>query len=131
MRRGLPLSDSDRDGLDDIWEQRSFGSLDQGPAQDFDGDGWSNLVEQLRGTDPTRNENQTQLTLSSWSSDVLRLSWNSSPTQVWQVRESAAITGPFTGLNPPQIQGGFPETELMIPGNLSKGTHFFELRPAP
>lgn len=128
---GLPILDSDRDGLDDAWEQRSFDSLNQGPAQDFDGDGWSNLVEQLRGTDPTRNQNQPLLTLSSWSSDVLRLSWNSSPNQVWQVRESAAITGPFTGLNPLQIQGGFPETELMVPGNLSKGTHFFELRPAP
>ena len=37
--------DSDRDGLPDWWEIKYFGNLSQGPYDDYDGDGLSNLEE--------------------------------------------------------------------------------------
>ncbi len=46
-------SDTDNDGLPDAWEIQHFGNLDQGPNDDFDGDGLSNLREFQDGTDPT------------------------------------------------------------------------------
>ncbi len=47
-------ADSDADGLDDNWELTYFGTLTHAGAEDFDGDGFSNRQEFLRGTDPTR-----------------------------------------------------------------------------
>ncbi len=45
-------SDTDADGLPDAWELHWFGSLAQGPADDPDGDGRSNLQEYQAGTPP-------------------------------------------------------------------------------
>jgi hypothetical protein len=46
-------SDSDHDGLPDEWEMAYFGSLEQGPHDDYDGDGCDNIREWQYGTDPT------------------------------------------------------------------------------
>lgn len=48
------LADSDADGLPDIWEIAHFGDLSASATGDPDNDGWTNLVEFRRGSDPTR-----------------------------------------------------------------------------
>lgn len=51
-----PLSnpdDIDADGLDDATEIALFGDLNQGPLDDFDGDGFANKGELQVGTDPS------------------------------------------------------------------------------
>jgi len=45
--------DTDADGLQDEWEMWYFGNLSQGPDDDYDGDGWTNVEEYFAGTDPT------------------------------------------------------------------------------
>jgi hypothetical protein len=45
--------DTDGDGLNDAMEVALFGNLSQGPLDDFDGDGISNLAEINAGTDAT------------------------------------------------------------------------------
>lgn len=45
--------DSDQDSLPDNWEQSYFGNLNQGPDDDYDGDGYSNIEEFNANTDPT------------------------------------------------------------------------------
>jgi hypothetical protein len=47
------ITDDDEDGLPDSWEQNRFGNLDQGPGDDFDGDGYSNLEEYQADSNPT------------------------------------------------------------------------------
>lgn len=47
-----PLVDSDGDGLPDDWELAHFNGLGQGPDDDPDHDGATNLQEYLAGTDP-------------------------------------------------------------------------------
>ncbi len=49
--------DEDGDGLPDGWEIRYFGSLAQGPDDDFDADGFANLEELLAGSNPARTRN--------------------------------------------------------------------------
>ncbi len=49
-----PMIDIDEDGLDDDWEKLHFGNLTQGPNDDFDNDGFSNLLEFENETDPTK-----------------------------------------------------------------------------
>jgi hypothetical protein len=46
-------TDADSDGLPDEWELYYFGSLDQGPDDDYDGDGCDNYTEWEFGADPT------------------------------------------------------------------------------
>ncbi|MBX3743906.1 MAG: VCBS repeat-containing protein [Verrucomicrobiae bacterium] len=45
-------NDRDRDGLDDAWERRFFGSLAADPEADDDGDGFTNRQEHDAGTHP-------------------------------------------------------------------------------
>jgi hypothetical protein len=49
---GLGLLDTNHNGMDDRWEMQFLGNLDQSADADFDGDGISNRLEYLRGTDP-------------------------------------------------------------------------------
>jgi Tol biopolymer transport system component len=48
-----PIVDSDGDGMDDQWEMNCFGTLARDGTGDFDGDGASDLMEFMAGTDPT------------------------------------------------------------------------------
>ncbi len=45
--------DSDADGLSDGWEQYHFGNLSEGFSDSGEGDGLTNGVEQLIGSNPT------------------------------------------------------------------------------
>src|ERR1035437_1867564 len=46
-------ADTDGDGLPDAWELQYFGNLNQGPNDDPDRDGFSNLAEYQNGSNPT------------------------------------------------------------------------------
>lgn len=45
--------DEDNDGLPDYWEINYFGDLSEGPEDNYDNDGYSNLDEYDRRTNPT------------------------------------------------------------------------------
>jgi hypothetical protein len=45
-------ADSDGNGLPDAWELQHFGSTGVDPSGDADGDGTTNMMEYLAGTDP-------------------------------------------------------------------------------
>ncbi len=49
-----PARDSDADGLADEWEKHYFGDLSQTRQDDPDGDGFPNVIEWYRLTDPTK-----------------------------------------------------------------------------
>ncbi len=47
-----PEADTDGDGLPDSWETEQFGSLNATASADPDGDGTTNMMEYLAGTNP-------------------------------------------------------------------------------
>jgi hypothetical protein len=47
-------NDVDGDGLPDLWEQHFFGTLSNGPTDDPDGDGVTNLQEYVVGRNPIK-----------------------------------------------------------------------------
>jgi subtilisin-like proprotein convertase family protein len=103
---GVPIVDSDADGLDDNWEMAHFGSLAQGPKDDPDHDGYSNMREQIMGTDPMVNNNIPFLAdYSTWSPTVGRLSWPSSAAFTYQVRVGTNVASLATVATVP---GQFP-----------------------
>jgi hypothetical protein len=50
------ILDSDSDGLPDWWEMWYFVSLDESGADDYDGDGWTNLQEYANDLDPSEED---------------------------------------------------------------------------
>ncbi|MCJ2562665.1 MAG: hypothetical protein LN417_01070 [Candidatus Thermoplasmatota archaeon] len=45
-------ADADLDGMTDSWEITHFGTLEEGPQDDYDSDGWDNIAEFAAGTSP-------------------------------------------------------------------------------
>lgn len=110
---GVPISDSDHDGLDDSWELTHFGNLSQTAAGDPDGDGLSNAVEQVLKTDPASADQPFQLELAPWNSQIARISWPGVEGASYRVLGSATPEGPYSPLE--TVAGRFPVTEWFTP----------------
>ncbi len=106
---GVEITDVDHDGLDDNWEIAHFGNLSQGPQDDPDKDGYSNMREQIIGTDPNVNDNVPfSFDFSPWNQSLARLSWPGSASfnyEVWGGTNAVSL-GLMTNL-----PGRFPEIE--------------------
>lgn len=87
----LVIDDSDEDGLPDSWEMTHFKNLGQDPADDFDGDGTSNLAELRLGLDPTSASSVFQATLAGHT-----LTWPSAQGIVFTVKRSLTLDGGWT-----------------------------------
>lgn len=125
---GVSIRDSDRDGLDDDWELRHFGHLQTGPKDDSDEDGYSNIREQLMGTDPRAAEGPLTVDISRLNRTVARLSWAGQNNRAFQLWSSPTSVGPFSLAT--NIFGRFPVTEwLVAPDRISN--QFFQLRTLP
>jgi subtilisin family serine protease/subtilisin-like proprotein convertase family protein len=125
---GVPLLlDTDNDALPDDWELANFLSLQYGPADDPDQDGYSNIREFVMGTNPGLNESPTALAISSWNSEIVRLNWNSRAGTEYQVLSSDDVTQPFTVLT--NLPGEFPRTPFYI--EAPSPHHFFKVREVP
>jgi subtilisin family serine protease/subtilisin-like proprotein convertase family protein len=122
---GVPIADTDLDGLDDTWEMARFNSLAYGPRDDPDGDGYCNAREQLMGTDPAAAEVPFELDLSPWNDRLARLSWPSATNRQYQVLVGTNLGAPLTVLT--NLPGHFPENEWFNPyTNLA--SQFFRVR---
>jgi subtilisin-like proprotein convertase family protein len=111
--RGVPITDLDRDGLSDPWEQQYFGSLTHGPLDDPDGDGFNNSREQVMGGNPNSTDRPFQLDLSVWDERLVRLSWPGLTNAAYQVRAALNPIAPLTNVT--NVPGSFPETEWFVP----------------
>ncbi|MFO1497391.1 MAG: S8 family serine peptidase [Verrucomicrobiota bacterium] len=111
--RGVAITDTDHDGLDDAWETTHFGALGFGPGDDPDHDGYSNAREQLMGTDPIQPSPALELDLSVWDDRLARLSWPSDTNTVYRVQIGSESPKPMSLLT--NVPGRFPETEWFVP----------------
>ncbi len=123
---GLPIRDTDADGLDDDWELARLGSLNFGPRDDPDGDGFSNVHEQAIGSHPNQVNSPFPFALdaSPWSAQLLRVSWPAATGRAYELRSglgAAAAPAPLTN-----AVGRFPDGEVFVPYN--GGSQFFHLR---
>ena len=124
--KGVPIRDTDHDGLDDDWELAKFGTLAYGPLDDPDGDGLSNAREQAIGSHPNQMGSPFPFALdaSVWNGQLLRLSWPAAAGRAFDLRTSTTAEGlPSTLTN---VAGRFPDGEVFVP--YSGGPKFFHLR---
>lgn len=124
---GVAIVDRDGDGLDDTWELRNFGHLRFGPRDDPDGDGWSNAVEQLMGTDPTVNDRPLQTDLSRQLPDRLQLSWPALDNALYSVESAPSLGGPWFPFK--AVPGVYPESLLFL--GTSGPSRWFRVRSVP
>ena len=92
--RGVDLTDSDNDGLDDHWELAWFDSLDSGPRDNPDGDLWSNAQEQWLGTDPTRAPDLV-VGFGELKDGMGLVFWDAVPGVAYELNTGASADGPF------------------------------------
>jgi len=121
---GTEITDTDHDGLDDAWEMAHFGSLAWGPKDDPDGDGYSNTMEQLMGTDPTTANAPFRIGVTAYDSTQTRFSWPSVATERYEVLSGSNLSALTVITNLP---GKFPETDW-ISEHANTGALFFRVR---
>ena len=110
--QGVPIIDTDHDGLDDNWEMAHFGTLAFGPKDDPDHDGYNNAFEQVLHSNPLAPDVPFNVNLSLWNSSLARLSWPGSTNftyQVWGGTNASSLTL-ITN-----VLGTFPETLAFVP----------------
>lgn len=126
--RGMPIVDTDRDGLDDNWEAAKLGSLAFGPKDDPDGDGFSNAREQAIGSHPNDLNSPFPFALdaSVWNPSLrlLRVSWPAAAGRAYELRMNTNSAGAFSPLT--NVSGRFPDGEVFVP--YGGGPQFFQLR---
>jgi hypothetical protein len=119
---GVPIVDTDHDGLDDNWEMAHFGTLVYGPQDDPDHDGYNNMREQLMGTDPLTPP-PFLTDFSRWNSTLARVSWTAAPGTSYSVLAGSNVTNLTPVANLP---GTFRESEWFVP--YTNTLQFFNVR---
>jgi subtilisin family serine protease/subtilisin-like proprotein convertase family protein len=126
--QGVPITDSDKDGLDDTWEMAKLGSLQFGPADDPDHDGLSNAREQILGSDPMRDERVLKMNVAEWYPGYVRFSWPSADINDYDLVQSDDPSKPFSALG--TLHGRLPRTSIVLPENAT-GHQFFRVTAKP
>lgn len=111
--RGVPITDTDRDGLDDSWELTHFEHLAARAAEDADDDGESNLAEYLQGTSPVAPPAPFVASVMPWSPDFMRISWPANLNRRYEVLGATNVASPLTVLT--NLPGRFDYGEWFVP----------------
>lgn len=111
--QGVRITDIDADGLDDGWELANFGDLLQKPADDPDGDGYSNLREYLMGTHPLVNGTIFATEYLDLRDGRLRVTWPSKVGTTYTVETADTPAGPWKDLF--IVPGTLPESGVLVP----------------
>jgi len=122
---GIPITDTDRDGLDDAWERSAFGDLSRGPRDDPDNDGYSNAREQLQRMNPNSANQPLRLEWTEFEPGYWRFAWPSQDGIPSAFRTSTGIDQPMS--QRASIPGEFPASEFVIPAPADPQL-FFEIR---
>ena len=122
--RGIPITDTDSDALDDDWERAHFTSLARGPMDDPDRDGYINSREQIQSTNPSVNESPLKVDLSKWDDSLIRLNWTATLDKQYEVMGAANLTDNFQVLA--TVPGGFPRAAWF--GLADRSFRFFTVR---
>jgi len=117
--------DANFDGLPDDWQARYWGS---DPAkwpsanEDSDGDGVSNLMEFLAGTDPT-NPNSVLRTRIADNGQGWRVHWDTQPGLVYHLQTSSDLVS-WTNVGVTRFAAGTNDSVLIAPPS---GRSFFRI----
>ncbi len=101
---GIPITDTDRDGLDDDWERREIGSLAASGADDPDRDGWSHAAEAWLGQSPLISDRPLFASIARADNARFRITWPSRSNRRYRLERAVDPAGPWSSLG----EAGFP-----------------------
>lgn len=124
-----PEEDADSNGFPDAWEIEHFGSIGALPTDDTDGDGTTNLMEYLAGTDPQLPGSTFRPTSEATGSDLVlkfptvsgrtyRIWGSPNLKSGWTLRDTFAGDGSLMEVSYATAQtpaGYFLKIEILIP----------------
>lgn len=126
----LVIDDSDEDGLPDSWETQYLGNLASGPDADPDGDGQSNAVEYLAGTNPANGASRFAVTLQTLNASQLTLGWPSVPGRSYQIETNETLAGSWSLLEAvPAAPAPATQTSRTVTKNGSNRFYRVALQP--
>jgi len=90
------ITDSDGDGMDDAWELQYFLTLTRDGTGDFDGDGVTDLLEFLGGTDPTdpRSVFRGAIIFAGTPAQGATVAWPATPGKSYRVQFKNDLSDP-------------------------------------
>ena len=95
----MPEVDADGDGIPDDWERQFFGSLGVANASsDWDGDGMSDVLEFVAGTNPKDSLSCLRMyaPLIGFHGGGFVITWTSASNKLYDLLKSTNLTGGFT-----------------------------------
>ncbi len=112
--------DRNGNGMCDVWETRyAVGNLD--PAGDADGNGMSNRLESIAGTNPFLAQSQFRISSVSMDSGVV-VRITAEPGKSYQLFSAAALTGPWSAVGSAMLATG---AEVIFPPQSVGGSRSF------
>jgi len=126
-----PQTDTDADGLPDLWELRYFGSLNApggGPADDPDQDGSDNGHEYQAGTDPLDPASVLILTAVQITGTDVRLRFKTVAGRSYSVERATDPTSHRWTTVVGNVPGTGGTVEAIHPHGFAQGVGFYRLR---
>jgi len=119
-----PEQDDNSNNLPDVWEVENFGSVGVNPSDDSDGDGTSNVMEFLSGTDPNSAASVFR-PVSEHKNSSLTLSMPTRPGRNYRVWGTPNLKSPWTVLD--TFEGDGSVTEWQYPMNQTPQGYFLRI----
>jgi arylsulfatase A-like enzyme len=121
--------DTDSDGMLDSWEQSSFGNLDSLPNEDFDNDGFSNILEYRSGTDPNNLGSFFKVLNSNFSHGGSQdtLQWLGHPSKQYRLLSKTDLSTSQWDIEEEAIDGSISTFNIWNGNHLGNPSKFYKI----
>lgn len=124
--RGIPVTDTDNDGLSDKWEMDHFESLQYSSQDVVSPSGYTNARWQIIGDKTPQEASHLNISIDPLQSGKIRLSWLGVSDSLYEILERTSTEEEWRIIQ--TVQGTFPVTEYVVSSSSGKGSTFFCVR---
>ncbi|HUK84097.1 MAG TPA: sialate O-acetylesterase [Verrucomicrobiae bacterium] len=125
----LVLTDADNDTLPDAWELAKFGTLNYGPNDDPDGDGFTNSEEWQAGTHPLQASSAFTAQQVTQEPTGFRITWASVPGKSYDIEyKNEMMPGSWNSLTSNIPASASPTTDYLDTTAVGLPKRFYQIK---